>query len=163
MKRIMMLLLVFTLTFTFTACSQDNSNKKILEGTLEEILTDIYAYEALSDDFKNNTVPSLVIEDVNADNVANYLGKSGIEFKEAIASESNFSIFAYSLVLIRANDGQDIEKLKRDIKENADPQKWICVGVDPSNVIVDNIGDVVILIMSNVETQNLRNAFLALN
>jgi hypothetical protein len=40
--------------------------------------------------------------------------------------------------------------------------KWVCVGVDPDNVIVDSIGDVVILIMSDDNAQALHQAFLAL-
>jgi hypothetical protein len=58
--------------------------------------------------------------------------------------------------------GADIEKLKSEIKENVNPNKWVCVGVDPSNIIVDNIGDLVILIMSDTDAQALHSAFLAL-
>jgi hypothetical protein len=72
------------------------------------------------------------------------------------------STSAYSLCLVRVKDGADIEKMKTDIKDNVDPMKWICVGVDPQNVIVDNIGDVIFLLMSNFETQELYDSFLSL-
>ena len=41
-------------------------------------------------------------------------------------------------------------------------QKWVCVGVDPDNIIVDSIGDIVILIMSDTDAQDLHQAFLSL-
>ena len=61
-----------------------------------------------------------------------------------------------------AKEGADIEQIKTAIKENVDPQKWICVGVDPEKIIVDNIGDIIILIMSDDQGEALHNAFLAL-
>jgi hypothetical protein len=72
------------------------------------------------------------------------------------------STSAYSLCLLRAKDGADIEQIKKDIKENADPMKWICVGVDPKNVFVENIDDVIMLVMSDDQGQALRDAFLGL-
>ncbi|NLE89514.1 MAG: hypothetical protein GX602_01040, partial [Dehalococcoidales bacterium] len=104
----------------------------------------------------------LYTAEITEDRVAYYLGKDDIQFKEGIASEPIMSPGAYSLCLVRVKDGADIEQIKTDIKENVDPMKWICTGVDPSNVIVDNIGDVVFLLMSDQETQTLYNAFLAL-
>ena len=69
---------------------------------------------------------------------------------------------AYSLCLLRVKDGTDIEQLKADIKANVNPAKWICVSVEDEIVIVDNIGDVVVLIMHNDLAEALHNAFLAL-
>jgi hypothetical protein len=50
----------------------------------------------------------------------------------------------------------------KTIRNNVNPQKWICVGVDRENVIVDSIGDLVILIMSDNGPQALHEAFLNL-
>ena len=69
---------------------------------------------------------------------------------------------AYSLCLVRVKEGTDIEQMKKDIKENVDPMKWICVGVDKENVIVDSIDDVIFLVMSNTNAQQMHEAFLAL-
>ena len=63
---------------------------------------------------------------------------------------------------MRVGEGTDIEQLKQDIKDNVNPQKWVCVGVDPDNIIVDSIGDIVILIMSDTDAQDLHQAFLSL-
>ena len=47
-------------------------------------------------------------------------------------------------------------------KENVDPMKWVCVGVDTKNILVDNIGDVLILVMSDEAGKALHEAFLSL-
>ena len=69
---------------------------------------------------------------------------------------------AYSLVLVRTKEGADIKKIKTDIKENVNPNKWICVGVSEENIIVDSIGDVIFLVMSDNGAKPLHEAFLAL-
>ena len=61
---------------------------------------------------------------------------------------------AYSVVLVRMEDGADIEAAKTAIKENVNPRKWVCVEVPEEDVIVKSKGDLIILIM--VENETLR-------
>ncbi|MCL2748209.1 MAG: hypothetical protein FWE59_06105 [Oscillospiraceae bacterium] len=93
-------------------------------------------------------------------NIEYFLGAKGIPFIEGVSSEPAMSA-AYSLVLLRMEPGADIEAAKKTIKDNVDPSKWICAIVDPSDVIVDNIGDLVILIMAD-NSKELHEAFLQL-
>lgn len=58
-------------------------------------------------------------------------------------------------------EGTDVAGVKTAIRENVDPNKWICVGVSENDVVVDNIGNLVILIMSD-ESEALHDSFLAL-
>ena len=69
---------------------------------------------------------------------------------------------AHSVCLVRLEDGADVEKAKAEILENVNPRKWICVGVDPENVKVANIGNLVILVMDNDNAQDFIDSFLAL-
>lgn len=153
------------MVISITACQADDVDKPIennnLEGSLETILDKIYETADLSDSMKDFIKDGLFTTEVTEENVSYYFGKE-IEFGEAIASEPMINASAYSLCLARVKEGADIEKIKTDIKENVDPRKWICVGVEPENVIVDNIGDVVILIMSNEGASDLHEAFLQL-
>ena len=145
-----------------TGNGNNNGEQKNLSGTLEEILGQIYEGADVSESFKDFIESGLYTTEIPSDRVAYYLGKEDLEFKEAIASEGMISTTAYSLCLVRVKEGADIEQMKTDIKENVNPRKWICVGVDPQNVIVDNIGDVIFLLMSNNETQELYDSFLSL-
>ncbi|NLP13533.1 MAG: hypothetical protein GX383_03405 [Clostridium sp.] len=142
--------------------SDQNEQSGNLDGSLEDILAKIYDTAEVSSNFKNFIDSGLQTTEITAESCGYYLGKEDIEFEEAIASEPIMSTSAYSLCLVRVKEGADIEKIKKDIKDNVDPMKWICVGVDPSNIFVDNIGDVIILIMSNNEGKALYDAFLAL-
>jgi hypothetical protein len=92
------------------------------------------------------------------DNIIYFIGADDIPFTEGLVSES---MMAYSVVLLRMEAGSDIEGAKTRIKEGVDPWKWVCAGVDPSNVVVDSIGDLVILIMADT-SKELHESFLAL-
>lgn len=159
MKKLLFLVVALAMAFGVSACAKKEKN---LEGSLEDILDKIYENGEYPDSFKENTIPNLIVIEINSENVTRFLGTE-IDFEEAIASESNWSTSAYSVCLVRVKEGVDIEKAKADILENVDPWKWICVGVDKDKVIVDNIGDVIILIMSNNQGEAIHNAFLALN
>lgn len=162
MKNFLTLFVVLTLVLTVAACSSENGGGgNNLEGDLEEILQEIYAHDGLSDEFTAYAKDGLIVSEINEQNMEFHLGKAGLEFEEGIASEPMIQPGAYVLCLLRVGEGTDIEQLKQDIKDNVDPMKWVCVGVDPDNVIVDNIGDLVILIMSD-DAQDLHAAFLDL-
>lgn len=167
MKKINLILLALVLAIGLVACQSNDAGKNPvennnLEGSLENILDKIYEKAEVSDSMKDFIKDGLQVTEITAENSGYFFGKENMEFENAIASEPMMSSSAYSLCLVRVKDGADIEKIKADIKENADPRKWICVGVDPDNVIVDNIGDVVILIMSDEAGSALHDAFLQL-
>lgn len=165
MKKLLTLLMTLIMALSFTACkattgsSNQSSN---LEVSVEEILDKIYETAKLDNDFKEYVKPRLKTEQITGEKTEYYLGKPGIEFETAIASESMITTTAYSLCLVKAKEGADIEKIKKDIKENVNPRKWICVGVEPENVIVDNIGNVIFLVMSDDYAKPLHDAFLGL-
>lgn len=171
MKKLLTLILALALIFTVTACSSagaggdssgaDKTSNGNLEDSLDDILAMIYETAELDDDFRTYTVEKLLKKEITAETCDNYFGTS-IEFESGLASEPMMQPNAYLLNLIKVKDGADIEKIKADIKENADPMRWICVGVDPSNVYVENVGDVVMLVMSDDAGEALSKAFLAL-
>ncbi len=170
MKKLITLILALALLFTVAACSagtggdpagSDKTGKGNLEGSLDDILEKVYETAELDDDFRTYTVEGLMKTEITAENCENYFGTT-IEFDSALASEPMMQPSAYLLNLIRVKEGADIEKIKTEIKENADPMRWICVGVDPSNIYVENVGDVVMLVMSDNAGEALSKAFLAL-
>lgn len=169
MKKILltisMIMLSLTLVLSAAGCAGQGDDKKAggnLEGSLEDIVKQIYEKAELSDDFREYTLDNLLLTEINEENEEYHLGKKGIVYKEAIISEPMMMPSAYALCLIRANEDQDIEALKTEIKNSANPNKWICVGVDEKNVLVDNVGDVILLVMSDDNAQSIMSAFKAL-
>ncbi len=171
MTKRLFVFLALILAMSFTACGtgntgtnpSDNDNQSAnLNGSLDSILEEIYETAELSDSFREYIEKGLQTTEITADNIVYHLGTDDIEYEDAIASEPIMSPSAYELCLVRVKEGSDMEKIKADIKENVDPMKWVCVGVDTKNILVDNIGDVLILVMSDEAGKALHEAFLSL-
>lgn len=126
-----------------------------VEGTLEEIMEKIYAGVDVE-------LPMLGNMEITPENESYYLGTTDLGYTEALASEPMMSSIAYSVCLVRMENVEDVEAAKEAIRENVDPRKWICVEVDADKIIVDNIGDLIILIMNNDVGDVLHESFLAL-
>lgn len=148
-KKICLFMIAGLSLFGLTGCGSESEN---VEGTLDEILTNIYA------DIPEEDMPMLgnidVLKDAS-DNIEYYIGTTDIEYEEILASEPMMSSVAYSVVLVRMKDGADIESAKTKIAEGVDPRKWLCVEVPKEDVIVKNKGNLIILIM--VENETTRN------
>lgn len=143
-KKISLFVLIVSSLFLLTACGNKN-----IEGTLEEIMTKVYA------DIAEDEKPMMLMNtEVTEENIEYFLGTTDIEYESALASESGVGSIAHSVVLVRTKDNADIESIKTKIKESINPRKWICVGVEEKDVIVENKGNLIILIM--VEDQATR-------
>ena len=148
MKKFITILLAVLMLMSVIGCSANNGGETaetiVIEGTLEELIEKLYA------NIDPEQMPAVGSVPVTKDDVGYFTGVADLDFKEAMASEAMISSIAHSIVLIRMNEGADIEEAKKQIEANADPRKWICV--EAEKVIVDNLGDLVILIMSNEAT-----------
>lgn len=126
-----------------------------IQGTLEEIMAQVYGGT------KDIEFPKLMNTEMSDENIEYFLGTSDIDYVEGLGSEAMISSIAHSVVLVRVADDADIDDVKTKIKENVDGRKWICVGVEEDQIVVDNIGNLVILIMDK-ESEALQESFLAL-
>ena len=154
MKKIGLFILICTSLFLITGCG--DKKQKNVEGTLEEIMASVYK------DIPEDERPMMLTNtEVNEENIEYYLGATDIEYKEALASESGVGSIAHSVVLLRAKEDSDIEEIKTKIKEKINPRKWICVGVEEKDIIVENKGDLIILILVEDETtrESLKEGF----
>lgn len=141
--------LVLTVFLGLAGCNQETNEK--VEGNLTDIMEEVYA------GFSEDELPMFLENmEVTDDNAEMFLGTSDIEYKEALARESMTSSVAHSVVLVRMNDEASVEAAKEKIKENINPQKWICVGVE--HVIVESRGDLIIVILDDDKgTELLKN------
>lgn len=152
MKKIISILLMLLISLSAVACTSAKDSSSNVEGSLSDIMAKVY--EGTEDNS-----PMLMQTEVTSENLSYYLGVEALDFKEGLASEPMINAIAHSVVLVRVNDGVDIEKTKTEIKEKVNPRKWICVGVEDDNVIVDSIGDLIILIMDNENSETLHKNF----
>ena len=155
MKKTLSIISCIVLVLAMAACGGNTEYRNgHVEGTLSEIFKQIY---------NNANVESpIVIETVvNNTNVTGMLGSDKVTFIEGLSSDAAIMSIPHSLVLIRVDENTDITATKKLIKDNVDPRKWICAGVEDDQVIVDNIGDLIILIMS-ADAQAYHDSFKAL-
>lgn len=151
MNKLGLFALAFLSLILLTGCGEKVEN---VEGTLEEIMTKVYAN--LSEDEKPMGLTNIPVD---KDNVEGFLGTADIEFEEALASEPMVSSIAHSVVLVRVKEDADIEATMTKIKENVNPRKWLCVGVEEDQVIVKNKGNLIILIMVADNSDKLEAGF----
>lgn len=85
--------------------------------------------------------------EIDQESMAYHLGVDNLKVEEAYVSDAMMSSQAHSVAVIKLKDGEDIAAAKKAIEENANPRKWLCV--EAEQVIVENIGNTIILIMSN--------------
>ena len=139
MKKLFVSLLVMMM-FMLGACSSDDD--AINEMPLEDIMDSLYA------DFSEEELPMFgEYVEVNADNVNWYLGLNECDFKEALANEPLIGSIAHSAVLVRGNEGQDMEALKEEVRANLNTNKWICVGIDSEDLVTEIRGNVLLVII----------------
>lgn len=127
----------------------------IAEMSLEDIFTALY--ERI-----DSETPIVGNIEITKENESYYLGTSGLEFEEALASEAMMLSVPYSVCLVRMPEGSDIEASKKQIVEFVNPNKWICVGVEPENVLVGSVENVILLVMTRSMSQEIMDAFLSL-
>ena len=134
----------------------DNNEESNLDSELLSILDSVYDNSGVDE------WPMFSDTEITKDNMEYYFGTTDFDFDKAIAREPLVSAIAHSVCVIRLNEGADVEDVKTKIKENVDPRKWICVGVEDENVHVENQGNIVILIMDNDYGTKLTDSFKAL-
>lgn len=141
-KKILLVVIILLVSVLVTGCGN-------IEGSLEDIMTKVYA------DIPENERPMMLMNtEVTDENVEYYLGTKDIEYEEALASESGVGSIAHSVVLVRTKKGANVEAIEEKIEKSVNPRKWICVGVEEDDVIVESEGNLIILIM--VEDEKTR-------
>ena len=94
-------------------------------------------------------------------NVESYLGSSDIKFKEGLCSVPMMNAIPYQLVLVRLDENADVEAVKKEIKENANPRKWVCVEAD--EVDVESIDNTILFLMGEKQDATpIKEAFMNL-
>ncbi len=149
MMKKLLLTVMTALLLVLGGCSNTKEDA-VSAMTLEDIMTALY------DGFSEDELPMMgEATPVTDENVNWYLGLGAVDFKEGLAREAMISSVAHSVVLVRADEGQDVEGLKDEIKASIDLRKWICVGIEEDQLVVESRGDTILVVV--VEDQTTRD------
>ena len=136
MKKFTALLLAAFILLTAVGCAKKEPSASAaapstIEGTTAEIIDKIYANHKEVDLYLE-TLP-LDVTDSNAVSYNTGLA-SGEKLSEGSISEAMMSQ-AYSLVVLRVKDAADAPQIAKDIYDNVNTRKWICVEADAKTVM----------------------------
>ena len=146
-------MLVGILMVCCTACGGEAASKGP-EGSLEDIMTALYANADLDADFREGLDYFDTLE--LTDDLESYiLGTDEITYTEGVVSMPKMSSVAYQCVLLRVDEA-DVETAKEALKNSADPDKWVCVSAETT--LIESRGDVIFFIMSSKDVAYAMNS-----
>ena len=164
MKKILCIILALTVVFSFAACSVNTDKAPEassfgLQGTLEEITDSIYA-NVTTIEMAMGPATAIDLADVDAANY--YLGVASTDaIESAVFSEPMIGSIAYSLCLVKAKEGADVEALKAEILEGVNYRKWMCVAAE--KIAVSSCGNIILMVMAQEEiVDDVCNSFATL-
>lgn len=155
MKNLLKLCLCLALV-GLTGCSSTTKKDQTIDvatASLNEVMD--YLYVGIDKD----KMPKLTQTELTNELLPAYLSIDELDYASGLISEPMMSSIAHLVVLIEMNEGADIEATKAKIKENADPRRWICVGVEDDEVIVDNKDNLIVLIMVSETADDIHDQF----
>ena len=139
-----------TLLLCLAACGQSDGTDSIPLGDLmETILKDV------------PDMPMTMDTAIDSENFSSFLFIQPIEGAQGLASEAAIGSIAHSVVLLRLPEDVNGDAVAAEIKNNANPRKWICV--EAEKIIVEKSGNTILLVMSWEKTadavaENFRSA-----
>lgn len=155
MKKLSLILLTVALCFGLVACGNQKEDNNGTTGadintmSLNEIMDVVYS------GFAEEDLPMMIerkdLAEADADTKIWFLGSDTIEFEEALGSESAIGSFAHSMLLVRVAEGADVEATMEELKASVNPRKWICVGVADEDVVIENIGNVILVAIDEAD------------
>lgn len=154
--KIIFAVLGLSLAMLCTACGGGKESSDNLEGSLTDIMASLYENANLDADFRES-LDGFETVGLTDDLEVSILGTDAITYTEGVVSMPMMSSKAYQCVLLRVDEA-DIETVKQALKDNANPDKWVCVSAETT--LIENRGNVIFFIMSGKnEAYALNEAF----
>lgn len=114
---------------------------------MENLINKIY--EETNNEMYGMITRELDINDETA--LTTYTGlKSNVNIDKVVVSETMITARAYSLALVKTTDNADVEAIKKEMIDNIDMRRWICVSAEIA--YATNSGNVIFLVMADEET-----------
>ncbi|MFI3206707.1 MAG: hypothetical protein R3Y33_05625 [Clostridia bacterium] len=172
MKKILLAIATLSMMISFAACTatpesssgEESSQAETqinLEGEIPDFFQEIIENADIADDYKTMLTNSTGTMEITSDFMLMTLGSEDYEFVEGYFCEPMMSSQAFSMIMLRAEDAEKAKTLAEEVVTTVDPRKWVCVEVDPSDVVATTIGDMMFLIMAE-DSEKFIEAFEAL-
>lgn len=128
----------------------NNKSKGNEEGKIEtaEQMKEMFKtiYSKLGEKLPNLETQEISVEDETQVKV--YTGlKSNKDIEKIVVSEPLMSSQAYSAVTVKVKSGANIEEIKKEMLENINMSKWICVSAE--KLYITNNGNTIFMVMSS--------------
>lgn len=149
MKKKMKTILVMGIIVVMTglgccACGGQGGSSDNLEGSLSEIMVSLYEKAELEQDFRD-ALDGFETYELTDELEVSILGTDEITYQEGVVSMPMMSSIAYQCVLLRVEES-DVDTVKQALKDNANPDKWVCVSAETT--LIESRGNVIFFIMS---------------
>ncbi len=113
-----------------------------------EATEDMLFVQSLYEGIPADQIPGyFVIAQLTADLFESDVFVPYVEGMEAVRCEPGMMSQAHSVVMLKVPEGTDVESLCTQIKENANPRKWICVEAEQVEVVAS--GNTILLVMAD--------------
>lgn len=142
MKTMIKLISALCFALTLGACAKEEA---ISSMPLQDVMNALY--EGIAEDDMPMFGEDAVITE---DNVEWYLGTTEAVYEEGLAREPMISSIAHSTVLLRVEDESEIDATMELIRNSVNTNKWICVGVDPSELVLESKGNVILMVIDAI-------------
>jgi len=150
MKKLIAFTLTLALSLSLAACTKTGSGTTPTVAKTSEELTDLL--DTILDGTDPVPMDSGTMTELPKDN-DNYqynLYIDYVEGYECMTYAPMVSSTAYFVALLSVPSDADIEALAKTIKDNADPNKWICVSADQVDTVIN--GNVILFYMLDSST-----------
>ena len=102
------------------------------------------------------TRPALEVREIDVSEDMTLMSLTGLRsnnnVEALVVSEPFINAQAFSAVMVKVSEGANIEEMKKEMLDNIDMRKWICVSAE--KVSVTNYENVIFLVMSSEEWAN---------
>lgn len=173
MKKLLSLTLALALTFVLASCSdkkeETNTDVKNDGTVVEENITetvyenvDLYALaDSLYASFGADELPMLGTIELGAEDFESHAFIPYNEEYKAVLNQPMIGSIAHAVVIVETPDAETAKTVAQEMKENANPRKWICVEAEKVESATN--GNLAILVMSDSKTDAIVEAFKAVN
>lgn len=108
-------------------------------------------YGGVAEDLLPMDVSTTELDLGDADMLSYHTGLTALDGIEGVyLSESMISSTAYSAVYIRTTDDADVESIRKQLMDNINPAKWVCVTAEQQYAVI--LGNDIFFVMGQQDT-----------